>query len=141
MLTLAEMSEEEAIKIFKAWRAGELEVVYSSIASCDASVSEPLEPSFVYRVKRTPITLDWSPLAPEWRWAARDLDGVVRVFNDRPKRILEKSQDLAVRSPSHCLNLPALLHQIWKHLQDVFNGHQMIQGVQDFEVGALVFRI
>lgn len=40
-----------------------------------------------YRVKPQPLTkpsIDWSHVAPEYKWLARDADGLAFVFNDMP---------------------------------------------------------
>ena len=47
----------------------------------------PFAPSTTYRVKPQPPTkpsIDWSHVAPEYKWLARDADGLAFVFSDMP---------------------------------------------------------
>ena len=42
--------------------------------------------AFCYRIKpTTPDTIDWSHVAPDCNWVARDLDGSVSLFTSRPE--------------------------------------------------------
>ncbi len=38
-----------------------------------------------YRIATTPDTINWDHVAPEYKWMARDEDGVVYVFTKEPK--------------------------------------------------------
>jgi hypothetical protein len=41
-------------------------------------------PNFKYRVKQTPDFIDWSHVAPEYKWMARDEAGVTCLFMMKP---------------------------------------------------------
>ena len=52
-----------------------------------ASFAISLSPHLVFRVKQQPLTkpsIDWSHVAPEYKWLARDADGLAFVFSDMP---------------------------------------------------------
>lgn len=38
-----------------------------------------------YRVKQTPDFIDWSHVAPEYKWMARDKDGAAYVYREKPE--------------------------------------------------------
>lgn len=38
-----------------------------------------------FKVATTPDTIDWSHVAPEWKYMARDRDGNVYMYNNEPR--------------------------------------------------------
>lgn len=88
------MTREEARKaaqVMLAYADGaEVEYALRSRESSCAEYYAPLEPSFnwkelIFRVKQTPDFIDWSHVAPEYKWMARDKDGAAYVYREKPE--------------------------------------------------------
>lgn len=49
--------------------------------------SSPVNPDFTYRARPAPLTkpsIDWSHIAPEWKWLAVDGDGKAAIYTHEP---------------------------------------------------------
>lgn len=88
------MTREEARKaaqVMLAYADGaEIEYTVPSCETGDTPYCTPVEISFnwrdySYRVKQTQDFIDWSHVAPEYKWMARDKDGAAYVYREKPE--------------------------------------------------------
>src|SRR5690606_22846098 len=56
---------------------------------------------------------------------------ILRVFHDRAQRLLKECQDLRIRTPAPFLDCQSLVRQLGKHLEDIFRGDKMIEGIEN----------
>lgn len=84
--TLMEMTEEEAVPIFNAWREGRtIEEYFCSRGPWkDMNNSFPLYNRASYRIKPKKLNIPWECIRPEFKWAAMDKDGAVCVYENKP---------------------------------------------------------
>lgn len=88
-LTPHQQRTAEMIKVMQAYVDGEKIEYKGYIADIWADCSTPIWswPDFDYRITSatTPDTIDWSHVAPEFKWMARDEDGTAWLFKSEPR--------------------------------------------------------
>ena len=105
------MSEEhkartkEMIKVMQAYVDGhEIEVTHSGGNSWELMNVEPPSWSWFhmeYRIAKTPDSIDWSHVAPEWKYMARDEEGDVWFYELYPTAYDDHWSGEATRASSH----------------------------------------
>ena len=77
----------EMIKVMQAYVDGQpLEIYMSTVGWCDAAPPFWNWSSYNYRIAQKPDYIDWSHVAPEWKYMARDLNGHCFIFDEKPRR-------------------------------------------------------
>ena len=85
-LTPQNKRQENMVQILLAKMQG-IEVEYLSHGSWYYSPAEYFDLSFTYRIKphELPITKEmWAMIGEEWKWAAKDKDGEVCFYKEKP---------------------------------------------------------
>lgn len=83
--TFGELSREEQFDLFSAWLSGSPIEYWHDFTFCKLpSWSKELK----YRMKPVTLTkpsIDWSHVAPEYKWLAHDKDGDTYLYREEPK--------------------------------------------------------
>ena len=83
-----DLSLDAKAELFKVWVSGET-IMYWSVyyGTWDVVQTPTWQKDSVYRVKPKPIvpdSIDWSHVSPEFKYMARDCDGLVYLFTQMP---------------------------------------------------------
>jgi hypothetical protein len=85
-----ELDDKTAIALFAAWKKGAKIECNTSYDRRWGEIPEPRwYPECSYRVKSVPLvpdSIDWSHVHAKWKWLARDRDGEVYIYTDKPYR-------------------------------------------------------
>lgn len=74
-----ELDRETKIALFTAWVDG------AQIENNHGTVNYPAwNRGYTYRVAVTKPSIDWSHVAPQFKWMATDEDGVTCLFSEKP---------------------------------------------------------
>ncbi len=75
-----ELDRETKIALFAAWVDG------ARIERAGSSINAPAWHAYaVYRVAPTKPSIDWSHVAPQFRWMATDVDGKAYIYSSNPR--------------------------------------------------------
>ena len=101
MKTLEEMTKEERTELFEAWFQGERIEYYHSGEWCHA-IYPAWNPDTTYRIAPRKPSIDWSHVAPEYKWLARDESGEVYLYTIEPELArdvwIARTMDLELRA-------------------------------------------
>lgn len=95
-----ELDRETKIALFTAWVDGaQIEYDWGAFPT----LSTGFQAHYTYRVASTKPSIDWSHVAPQFKWMATDCDGDTWLYDDQPE-ILGK---IWVYNGSHCIEVDA----------------------------------
>lgn len=93
-----ELDRETKIALFAAWVDG------VQIENNHGAVTHPLwKHGMTYRVAATKPSIDWSHVAPQFKWIATNCDGYTWLYDDQPEILVKMWR----YNGSHCIEVDA----------------------------------
>ena len=108
--TFGELSIDEKLELHRAMYEGKpVQYFAGDTFGWEAKISNAFRDSFTYRIEPEPetdIELPWHVISPEYQWAARDANGAVWVYAEKPSMRFDMWTGVYAQDCNHLIHKP-----------------------------------